>query len=773
MWSDRRGGARRHRADRAGQGSAPGTLTADLFKEFKFRALGPSLTTGRIQDVAVDPKNPSVWYVAAAAGGVWKTENRGQTFTSIFDNGGSFNMSCVVIDPKDTNVVWLGTGENANPRSAMYGDGVYKSTNAGETWTRVGFEKSEHIGNIKIDPRNSNVVYVAAQGPLWAPGGDRGLFKTTDGGKTWKAIISISPDTGVNEVQIDPANPDILYATAYQRRRAVGQFVGGGPEGRLYKSINAGEKWTKITKGLPTNVGRIGLALDGKVKPTRVYALVDAVPAESGFYRSDDAGASFSRMGLPLGGVAAPAPAPAAGRQGGGGGRGGSDGVYRGEDPHYYYEIFVDPNRPDTIWSEGMNMSLSTDGGKTFQSMPMSYNSAIHVDFHAIVFDPLDKNHLIFGNDGGLYETWDFGKNVHHFNNLSISQFYRIAVDNALPFYKICGGLQDNNSMCGPSRSINSYGIRLNDWVLTGGGDGFQSRIDPEDPNIVYATSQFCGLTRLDLRTSQSRSIRPSAFSSGNAPTQAARGAGAGPGAADPAAAARGGGAGAQGGAGGRGGGRGSATERVNWDCAYLISPHSHTRLYIGGEKVYRSDDRGDTWNAISPDLTRDVDPLLTPIMGKIWDPATTVSYNRSTTQVSTIVSIDESPLLEGLLYIGTDDGLVQVTEDGGKTWRKTDKFPGVPDGTYVSDVFASPLDVNVVFIAMEDHQRGNFKPYVLRSDDRGRTFASISGDLPVERNNVWTIAQDHVDRNLLFAGAEFGAYLHGGRRLALDPVHG
>ena len=773
----------------AGQGSAQSGLTADLFKEFKFRALGPSLTTGRVQDVAVDPKNPSVWYVAAAAGGVWKTENRGQTFKSVFDTGGSFNMSCVVIDPKDSNIVWLGTGENANPRSAMYGDGVYKSTNAGETWTRVGFDKSEHIGNIKVDPRNSNVVYVAAQGPLWAPGGDRGLFKTTDGGQTWKAILSISADTGVNEVQIDPANPDVLYASAYQRRRAVGQFVGGGPEGGLYKSVNAGATWNKITKGLPTNVGRIGLALDGKVKPTRVYALVDAIPAESGFYRSDDNGVSFYRQGVPLGGAAAPAatpaptPAPAAaggrattppagaagagaggagaagapaGRQGGG--RGGGDGVYRGEDPHYYYEIFVDPNRPDTIWSEGLNMSLSTDGGKTFGPLAMTYNGAIHVDFHAIVFDPLDKNHLIFGNDGGLYETWDFGKNVRHFNNLPISQFYRITVDNALPFYKICGGLQDNNSMCGPSRTINSYGIRLSDWFITGGGDGFQSRVDPEDPNVVYATSQFCGLARLDLRTSQSRSIRPSAFSSGNAPTQAARagGPGADAAAADPARAGGAGGAGAQGG--GRGG-RGAATERVNWDCAYMISPHSHTRLYIGGEKVYRSDDRGDTWNAISPDLTRDIDPLVVPIMGKVWDPATTVSYNRSTTQVSTIVSIDESPLLEGLIYVGTDDGLVQVTEDAGKTWRKTDKFPGVPDRTYVSDVFASPLDSNVVFIAMEDHQRGNFKPYVLRSDDRGRTFTSISGDLPVDRNNVWTVAQDHVNRNLLFAGAEFAAY--------------
>ena len=765
-------------------GQSASQLNADMFKDMKFRSLGPSLTTGRVQDVAVDPKNPSIWYVAAAAGGVWKTDNRGLTFKSIFDNGGSFNMCCIVIDPKDSNVLWLGTGENANPRSAMYGDGVYKSTDAGETWNRVGFEKSEHIGNIKIDPRNSNVVYVAVQGPLWAAGGDRGLFKTTDGGQTWKSLIQVSQDTGVNEVQIDPANPDILYAATYQRRRAVGQFVGGGPEGGIYKSINAGNTWTKITKGLPANVGRIGLGLDGKVKPTRVYALVDAIPAESGFYRSDDGGQSFYRMGVPLGDAPPPAPAGggrAGGNRGGGragGGRAGGGGagaaaagggaeapaatpvpgqIYRGEDPHYYYEIFVDPNRPDTIWSEGLNMSWSEDGGKTFKPLPMPYNAAIHVDFHAIVFDPNDKNHLIFGNDGGLYETWDMGKTARHFNNLPISQFYRITVDNALPFYKICGGLQDNNSMCGPSRSINSYGIRTNDWFITGGGDGFQSRVDPEDPNIVYATSQFCGLQRLDLRTSQARSIRPQTFSSGNAPTQATPAVNATPPGSGAAGAGAGAGAPQGGGRGGRGGG--AANERVNWDCAYMISPHSHTRLYIGGEKVYRSDDRGDNWTPISPDLTRDVDPLITPIMGKIWDPATTVSYNRSTTQLSTIVSIDESPLLEGLIYVGTDDGLVQVTEDGGKNWRKTETFPGVPAGTYVSDVFASPLDSNVVFIAMEDHQRGNFKPYVLRSTDRGRTFTSISGDLPAERNNIWTVAQDHVNRNLLFAGGEFAAF--------------
>jgi photosystem II stability/assembly factor-like uncharacterized protein len=784
-----------------GQGTGP-ALTSDLFKDLQFRSLGPSLTTGRVADVAVDPKNPSVWYVAAAAGGLWKTDNRGQTFKPIFDDGGSFNLSCVVIDPKDSNVLWLGTGENSNPRSAMYGDGLYKSTDAGATWTRVGLEGSEHIGNIKIDPRNSNVVYVAAQGPLWNSGGDRGLYKTMDGGKTWKMILPAQsmPDTGANEIQIDPLNPDILYASLYQRRRSIGQFIGGGPEGGIYKSLNAGATWTKLTKGLPDNVGRIALGTDPKVKPTRVYALIDAVGAEQGFYRSDDAGASWTRMGQPTGPDAAPAggaaPAAAApanaargGAARGGGARGGAAGGAAagatggaatggaaaggaqaggagagggrpggpaggggfggganpaGQDPHYYYEIFVDPTRPDTVWGEGLNMYRTDDGGKAWHAVTMQYNSAIHVDFHAIAFDLTDKNHWIFGNDGGLYETWDEGKNVRHFDNLPISQFYRIAVDNALPFYHVCGGLQDNNSMCGPSRSINAYGIRTGDWYLVGGGDGFQPRIDPEDPNTVYATSQFCGLGRLDLRTSQSKSIRPNTFSAGDAPTQPV-------------------GAPAAGGRGGGGGGRGG-TERVNWDCAYMISPHSHTRLYIGGEKVYRSDDRGDSWTPISPNLTRDLDPRVIPIMGKVWDPLTTVSYNRSTTQLSTIVSIDESLLLEGLIYVGTDDGLVQVTEDGGKNWRKTDKFPGAPDGAYVSDVWASARDANVVFITIGNHQHGDFKPYVLRSDDRGKTFTSITGDLPASRNNLWSVARQSAVR-----GRRVRSVLHGRWRPSLD----
>jgi photosystem II stability/assembly factor-like uncharacterized protein len=821
-----------------GQGSGSDRLAADAVKAIGVRSLGPSYTTGRVQDIEVDPNHPNTYYVAAAAGGLWKSENRGQTWVPIFDAGGAFNLCCIVVDPKNSDVLWLGTGENSNPRSAMIGDGLYKSTDAGKTWARVGLAQSEHIGNIKIDPRNSNVVYVASQGPLWSAGGDRGIYKTTDGGQTWKAVLTVGSgqDTGGNEVVIDPNNPDVLYASMWQRRRGVGQMIGGGPESGLYKSTDAGGKWTKLTKGLPSgDVGRIALGVDPKAKPTRVYALLNGLAGDSGFFRSDDAGVSFERMGAPYGkpgtpataqpcdqpagrrgggaggaqatppaggaaaaaqatppgrgaaagraGQAAPpaggaagagaAGAGAAGAQGGGAGAAGADaaalaaaalaargggagggggrggcapGAYCGGDPGYYQEIFVDPIRPDTVWSANTQLEWSRDGGRCWSGAPIS--GGVHVDFHDVWQDPKDITHTLVGNDGGAYETWDEGRTWRQFQNLPVTQFYRVAVDNKAPFYYVCGGAQDNGSMCGPSRSILRNGVRTSDWFTSGGGDGFFNLIDPEDPNYHYSSSQEGAIVRLDLRTGQSRSIRPQVP----------------PPAADPAAAAAGqagargaGAAGAGRGGGGGGGGRGGG-ERTNWDTPYIISPHSATRLYWGSQYLYRTDDRGDSWTRVSPDLTRNLDYRMISIMGKVWDPATTVAYHNATTTLSDIVSIDESPLLEGLIYVGTDDGNLQVTEDGGKNWRKTTQFGGGADGLYLSDVFASPRDPNVVFVSQNNWQRGDYKPYLWRSDDRGKTFKNIAGDLP-DRHPIWCVAQDHVNPDLLFAGTEWGLF--------------
>ncbi len=731
-----------------GQAPAGVRLTAEVFEGFALRSIGPTLTTGRIADVDVDPKNSSVYWVATGAGGLWKSTNKGIDFEPVFDRGGSFNLCCVKVDPKNSNVVWLGTGENSNPRSSMFGDGVYKTTDAGATWTRVGLANSEHLGNIQIDPRDSNVVYVASQGPLWSSGGDRGVYKTTDGGKTWAAILTVGPDTGANEVLIDPANPDVLYAAMWQRRRQTGQFVGGGPESGIHKSTNGGKTWTKLAMGLPKgDMGRINLGVDGRVKPTRVYAMIEALAAERGFYRSDDAGATWARVGRRAPGVPGRGGGGggAPGRAGGGGAEppepqpGAGDNWFMNADPGYYNEFFVDPVRPDNLWAMSTNLERSEDGGRTWRQHP---TPGVHVDHHAMWFNTVDRNHIVLGNDGGLYESWDDGRTWRHFVNLPITQFYRVSADNMKPFYNVCGGSQDNGSMCGPHRSQNSVGVRTSDWYRSGGGDGFTTRSDWADPMITYATSQNGNITRLDLRTGRSNGIRPNPgntrMADGSAPPVSQ---------------------------GGRGGG-GFANERANWDAPYFVSPHNPMRIYWATNYLYRTDDRGDSWTRISQDLSRNLDPTEVPIMGRLWDPSKTVSWNRATTALSNIVSIDESSLIEGLLYVGTDDGLLQVSENGGKTWRRVETFPGVPNGSYVTDVCASTRDANVVFVTLSNWQRGDFKPYVLKSTDRGRTFTSIAGNLP-DRQNAWAINQDHVNPDLLFLGTEFALFFSpdGGQR--------
>jgi len=662
-----------------GQGS--GQLNAELVSALRLRSLGPTILPGRVADIAVDPRNRSLWYLAGASGGLWKTTNRGNNWEPIFDEGGSYSLGCVTIDTRNSDVIWLGTGENSSNRSVGYGDGVYRSTDGGQSWKNMGLRDSQHIGRILIDPRDSDVVFVAAEGPLWSGGGDRGLFKTTNGGRTWKAALEISTDTGITDIAFDPRDPDVVYAAAYQRRRHVGLLIGGGPESAIYKTSDGGQIWKKLSNGLPAlDIGRIALAVSPQ-NPDVVYALVYAAGDESGFFRSADRGVTWTRQSN-----------------------------YKVVDPQYYGEIYADPHKFDRVYAMDMITHVTEDGGKHFQRVQWR----MHVDHHAMAFDPSDAGHLLVGNDGGLYESYDHGESWRHFTNLPTPQFYRVETDNALPFYNVYGGTQDNGSMAGPSRTINRAGIRTSEWIQTGGGDGFQPRIDPEDPDIVYGLSQNGAAFRLDKRTGARTGIRPAQEPNGPA-------------------------------------------TRWHWDTPLLISPHSSKRLYLAGNRLYRSDDRGDNWQAVSGDLTRQLDPDNQLVMGRSWgDDA--VQKNRFTTALSVSSALAESPLQEGLLYIGTDDGLVQISEDGGDNWCRIERFPGIPDRAYVSDLCASQHDAGTLYAAFNNYQRGDFQPYLLKSQDRGRTWTSITSNLP-DRHVVWSIVEDHDKPNLLFVGTEFGLF--------------
>ena len=647
----------------------------------KFRNVGPAITSGRISDFAVNPDNPKEYYVATSSGGVWKTTNGGTTYTPIFDSQGSYSIGVVTMDPNNSSTIWVGTGENNNQRSVAYGDGVYKSEDGGKSWKNMGLKSSEHIGKILVDPSNSDVVYVAAIGPLWSSDGERGLYKTSDGGESWSAVLTVDQHTGVNDVIMDPRDPDILYASTFQRRRHVFTYVGGGPGSGLHKSTDGGTTWKEIHSGLPgVQLGRIGLAI-APSNPEIIYAIVEAAQGKGGFYRSTTRGASWEKI---------------SGHSTSG---------------NYYQEIVVDPKDPKVIYSMDTWLQVSKDGGKSFSVLG---EDTKHVDNHCIWIDPADTDHYLVGCDGGIYETFDAARTWHYKPNLPVTQFYKVAVDNDEPFYNIYGGTQDNFSMGGPARSTSGNGIVNSDWYMTHGGDGFESQIDPDNPDIVYAQSQYGVLVRYDRKNGEEVGIQPKER-------------------------------------------KGEDQYRWNWDAPLAVSAHQEGRIYFAANKLFRSDDRGDSWEVISDDLTRNLDRNKLPVMGRIWG-IDAIRKNLSTSPYGTIVAFSESPLNENLLYVGTDDGLIQVTEDGGENWRAIGQFPGVPDRTYVNAVYASNHDENVVYAAFNHHKYGDFKPYLYRSDDKGRSWTSISGNLP-DRGSVYCIIEDHESDRLLFTGTEFGVF--------------
>lgn len=666
-------------------------LRPGIFGAFRPRNIGPAAPSGRIGEVAISRSNKSVWYVAVHSGGVWKTSNAGTTWSPIFDSQGSYSIGTVTVDPNDPLVVWVGTGENNSQRSVGYGDGIYKSTDGGRSWNNMGLKNSNHIGKILVDPRNSSIVYASAIGPLWSAGGERGVYKSVDGGKTWVQSLKGDDWTGAYDLAFDPRNADVIYATTYQRARRQWGFIDGGPGSAIWKTIDGGANWTKLTRGIPNEeLGKIGIAVS-PVNGNIVYAIVEAANRAGGFFRSMDGGQNWERMSSTT-----------------------------GNPPFYYHKLIPDPKDPDRVYSVNVQLQVTEDGGRTFRSIQ---GRSQHVDHHAVWVDPDDTNHLINGNDGGLYQTFDRGATWAYVANLPLVQFYKVDVaQSESPFYLVCGGTQDNNSVCGPSGSVNAHGVANADWFITTGGDGFTSKIDPEDANTIYAESQHGEMVRYDRRTGERIGIQPQ------------------PEANEPAL-------------------------RWHWDSPLLISPHSHTRLYFGSQRLYRSEDRGDSWKAISPDLSRQVDRNKLQMMGRVWS-VDAVAKNTSTSFFGTIVSISESPVKENLLYAGTDDGLIHITEDGGASWRKVETFPGVPEMSFVSTLAASRHSVNTVYAGFNNHKAGDFKPYLMKSTDGGRSWASIAGNLP-DRGSVWSFAEDHVNQNLLFVGTEFGAYftVDGGKK--------
>ncbi len=672
-----------------------GELMSDkTFSGLKMRSIGPAFKSGRIADIVIHPEDNNLWYVAAGSGGVWKTENAGITWKAIFEKQAVYSIGCIAVDPNNPHNVWVGTGENVGGRHVGFGDGIYKSSDDGANWSNMGLKESQHISKIIIHPENSDILWVAAQGPLWNKGGERGIYKSIDGGSTWKKTLGDAEWTGATDILIDPRNPDRLYAASWQRHRTVAAYMGGGPGTAIYRSEDGGDTWVKLTEGLPkSNMGKIGLALSPQ-QPDVIYAAIELDRRKGGVYRSSNRGASWEKM---------------------------SGAVSGATGPHYYQELYASPHQFDRIYLIDMQIQVSEDGGKTFKVLKSPKK---HSDNHAIAFRKDEPNYLLTGTDGGVYESYDLAENWRFMANLPITQFYKVAVDDAKPYYYIYGGTQDNGTQRGPSRTDNGQGITNEDWNFLLGADGHQTATEPGNPNIVYGEFQEGFLWRIDQKTGERVFIQPQPDAGEN-------------------------------------------FERYNWDSPILISPHSPTRIYYGSQRIWRSDNRGDSWKSISGDLTQNLERITLPIMDQTWswdspwDVYAMSNYN-------TITSIAESPVQEDLLYVGTDDGLIQVTEDGGANWRKikVSNLPGVPKTAFVNDIKADLFDANSVFVALDNHKQGDFRPYLYKSINKGKTWTSISGNIPA-KNIVWRVVQDGINQSLLFAATEFGIYftIDGGQK--------
>jgi len=732
---------------------------SSFLSAFRWRSIGPANMTGRVVDIEANPQNPKVIFVSFATGGLWRSINAGTTWEPVFDRTGVHAVSEIAIAPSDTSILYAGTGEPNSRNSLSPGAGVFKSTDAGRTWTYVGLRETQVTGRILVHPTNPNIVWVAALGRVWGTNGERGIYKTTDGGQTWRLVKFVSDSAGFVDMALDPTNPNVLYATSWQRQRGPYYLQSGGRGSGLWKSADGGETWTPITgNGLPTTTwGRAGVAVAPSA-PNTVYLIVEAdsnanpesvrrarqrgfVPdttqrqrLQSGLFRSTDGGASWTRMNS------------------------------ENNRPFYYSQLRVDPRNPDRVYWLATNMKFSNDGGRTYRQI----GQGIHGDFHALWIDPNDPDHYIVGEDGGVAQTFDRGRTYDAILQMAVGQFYAVGVDMQRPFW-VCGGLQDNGTWCGPTQSPRGA-IRNEDWTNVGGGDGFYALIDPTDPDIVYSESQGGNIQRRNLRTWESRTIRPGRVAA----------------------------AGGGGGFGGFGGqptiarvledsvilARGDTTRpmtpeqqrivdslrarihqdtmvltthRFNWQAPFLISAHNPRTLYMGGQRVWKTVDRGDSWLPISEDLsTRDSAKIR---MGLARSGGITVDVSNAETH-GTVTTLAESPLRPGILWTGTDDGNVWLTKNDGATWENlTGRFPGAPRGLWVTRVEASPFDSATVYVTFDGHRNDDFHPYVYVSNDLGRTFRSISATLP-DNEYVHVIREDPRHRDLLFLGTELTAYV-------------
>jgi photosystem II stability/assembly factor-like uncharacterized protein len=678
---------------------APGG--SDPFAGLTFRNIGPATMGGRIDDLAVLESNPAVFYVGTATGGLWKTTNNGTTWEVLFDDlDDVVSIGDIAIAPNDANTVWVGTGENNNRQSQSWGNGIYKSTDGGKTFKHMGLTTSKSIARIIVDPVDHDVVYVAALGSVWGPGGERGVYKTNDGGVTWQRILHVNDETGATELVMDPSNNKVLYAAMYQRRRATWGFNGGGPGSGIHKSTDAGRTWTKIAAGIPTGpLGRIGMDIY-RSNPNVLYARIEH-QTESGTYRSDDAGLSWRKM---------------------------SNVNPR---PMYFSQIRIDPNSDARIYVLGVQIHISDDGGKTFIE-----NSALHSDHHAMWINPANSNHIIDGTDGGVGVSYDRGKNWEGIYNMDLGQFYHVTYDMQTP-YNVYGGLQDNYTWGGPSAVRSRLGIANDDWRSIQGGDGFEAQVDPKDPRTIYAESQDGNIVRVDRVTNERKAIRPVAA-------------------------------------------RGEPPLRWNWNTPIVISPHDSNTVYVGANKVFKTTDRGQTWTAISPDLTGNTDRETLSLMG-VTAKEFTIARHDGVQSYGNIVQLVESPKQAGVMYAGTDDGVVHMTKDGGKTWTNiTSKFPGLPKNAYVSRLSASAHEVNVVYASFDNHRSDDYGTYVFASVDGGSNFRSIGEGIP-KGHTVTAMTEDPKNPSVLYSGTEFGLFVspdRGGRWMRLRsnlpsvPIH-